>query len=80
MSDRQPAVDVGEAGDEGPLVACDGAPAVRGIAELVGEVVVTDGEADRSVFVVPVDEQPASRVIPAVERAAMATAVGRVAL
>jgi hypothetical protein len=81
VSDRQPAVDVGEADDEGPLlVVCEGATAVRGVAALVGEVLVTDGEGDRSAFAEPLDEQPVSRVIPAVESAAMAVAVRRVAL
>jgi hypothetical protein len=79
--DRQPAVDVGEAGDEGPpSVVFEGATAVRGVAALVGEIVVTDGEGGRSALAEPLDEQPVSRVIPAVERAAMAVAVRRVAL
>ncbi|MEV6025318.1 hypothetical protein [Streptomyces sp. NPDC052036] len=80
MSDRQPALDLGDADDEGPLAICDGATAVRGVAALVGEVVGTDGEGDRPASAEPLDEQPVSRVTPAAATATTAVALRRVAL
>ncbi|MGW5255285.1 hypothetical protein ACWERW_20060 [Streptomyces sp. NPDC004012] len=84
MSDRQPALDLGDADAEGPLAICDGATdgaaAVWGVAALVGEVVATDGEGDRPASAEPLVEQPVSRVTPAAATATMAVAVRRVAL